>query len=203
MKTVTARRLLGAAALATAATYTAGAGATETAAPPKVLRPLAAPLIHLVGVASISANGDAVAIAAERSGKCGNVVLWSPTRRRMSTVGAGCYGTGGFNGITDLVLGRKVVAWVFTWGDRDSGSDCLMIHQVTAARIGRAITRKAHACNVDYYGDSYGVRGRRIPAFQSVANGGTTGAGGGSSTASRATATFGAQRGRQRWFPSM
>jgi hypothetical protein len=175
--------------LAVAAGHATGIGATDRTAPAaRVLDRLEGDVIRLSGVSSISANGDVVAIAAERSGKCGKVVLWSPKSRRMSTVSAGCY-TGGFNGITDLVLGQRVLAWVFSWGDRDSGSDCLLIHQVTAARIGRAITRKAHACNVDYYGDSYGVRGRRIPAFQSVANGGTTGAEGDLLTSLQATAS--------------
>lgn len=176
--------------IAVAAGHAAGIGATDRSAPAaQVLDRLEGVVIRLSGVSSISANGDVVAIAAERPGKCGKVVLWSPKSRRMSRVGAGCYGTGAFNGITDLVLGRRVVAWVFSWGDGGSGSDCLMIHRVTAARIGRAITRKAHACNVDYYGDSYGVRGRRIPAFQSVANGGTTGAAGDLLTSLQTTAS--------------
>jgi hypothetical protein len=196
--TVRFRRVAVAAAFAAAAVNASGTGATDwsivrgsripiTAAPP-VLRPLGRLEIRLAGVSSISADGGAVAVAAEHPGECGKVVLWSPKGRRMSTIRAGCYGKGGFNGISDLVLGRRVVAWVFRWGDGSSGADCLMIHHVATARIGRAITRKGHACNVDYYGDFYGITGRRVPAFQSVANGGTRGAAGDLLTSLQTTA---------------
>jgi hypothetical protein len=91
----------------------------------------------------------------------------------MSTVQAGCSDAGGYNAISDLLLRGSVVAWIFSWGDRDEGSDCLLMRRVRAARIGRPITRHDQACNVEY-GGFFG--GRSLAAFRSVANGGTTGA---------------------------
>jgi hypothetical protein len=156
-------------------------------APPRVLQPLGHLEIRLPGVSSISANRDVVAVAVERPEKCGKVLLWAPRSRRISAIAGGCSAANGYNSISDLVLGRTVVAWVFSWGDRDSGSDCLMIRQVSTARIGRAITRKKHACNADYYGGFGG--GRTLPAFESVANGGTTGAEGDLLTSLQTTAS--------------
>jgi len=156
-------------------------------APPRVLQPLGHLEIRLPGVSSISANHDVVAVAAERLRKvrqgCGKVLLWAPRSRRISAIAGGCSDANGYNSIYDLVLGRTVVAWVFSWGDRGSGSDCLMIRQVSTARIGRAITRKNHACNAEYAG------GRTLPAFESVANGGTTGAEGDLLTSLQTTAS--------------
>jgi hypothetical protein len=129
-----------------------GASRMASVAPPRVLQPLGHLEIRLPGVSSISANRDVVAVAVERPEKCGKVLLWAPRSRRISAIAGGCSAANGYNSISDLVLGRTVVAWVFSWGDRDSGSDCLMIRQVSTARIGRAITRKKHACNADYYG---------------------------------------------------
>ncbi len=145
-------------------------------APPRVLQPLDRLEIRLPGVSSISANRDVVAVAAERPGKCGNIRLWAPRGRRTSTIPAGCYGDAGYNSIEDLVLTPRVVAWVFSWGDVNSGSDCLMIRIVQATRVGSAITRKGHACNMEYGGAVFG--GRQLPAFESVANGGTSAAAG-------------------------
>ncbi len=145
----------------------------RAAVAPFKLRPPARLEVRLAGVSAISASADAVAIAAELPGKCGTIRLWSPPAQRMSTVRAGCSNAGGYNGVSDLLLRGTVVAWVFSWGDRGQGSDCLLMRRVSAAGIGRRITRHDQACNVEY-GGFFG--GRSLAAFKSVANGGTTGA---------------------------
>jgi len=189
-------RVVVATALAAAVLTAIGIGGTDrgvirgprlaSVTPPRMLHPLGRLEIRLPGVSSISAKRDVVAVAAERPGKCGKVLLWSPRSRRKSTIPAGCYGNAGYNSIDDLVLAPTLVAWVFGWGDVNSGSDCLMIRAVSAEKIGRAITRKGHSCNVQYGGDVFG--GRTLPAFESVANGGTSAAAGKSLTSLEAGA---------------
>jgi hypothetical protein len=134
------------------------------------LTPPAQRELRLPGVSAISARGDLVAIAAERPLKCGTIRLWSRRTRRLQSVPAGCSSAGGYNDISELALGPTLLGWVFSWGDRDSGSDCLQIRRVSAERIGGRITREKRDCDVDYFGE------KRTPAFESVPNGGTTGA---------------------------
>jgi hypothetical protein len=149
-----------------------GSGTLRFSGSPGELRPITQLERRFPGVASISARGSLVAIAGERPGKCGHIHLWSPTSGRFSSVTAGCSSSNGFDGITELALSRTLVAWVFSWGDRDSGDDCLMIRRVTSSRIEAAIARADHRCNVDYYAQ------RSVPAYEGVGNGGTTGASG-------------------------
>jgi hypothetical protein len=139
---------------------------------PRELKPVARFERRFPAVASISATANLVAIAAERPGKCGHIHLWRPTSGRMSTVPGGCSTANGWNGITELALSRSLVAWVFSWGDRDSGDDCLMIRRVRRLTFDTAIERADQRCNVDYYGQ------RSVPAYADVGNGGTTGASG-------------------------
>ena len=127
--------------------------------------------IELSAVSQISADRGVIAMADQRPGKCGSIRLWSPSDGLGGSVAAGCSRAGGYNAIASVALGANLLAWIFSWGDLDAGSDCLIIRRVHGLKLGASVRRRDHACNVDYFGE-----GPRAPAFDSVANGGTRGA---------------------------
>jgi hypothetical protein len=127
--------------------------------------------IELSAASEISAYRGVLAMADQRPYRCGSIRLWSPSGGLGGSVAAGCSRAGGYNEIASVALGANLLVWIFSWGDLDAGSDCLIIRRVHSLKLGASVRRRDHACNVDYSGE-----GPRAPAFDSVANGGTRGA---------------------------
>jgi hypothetical protein len=103
--------------------------------------------------------------------RCGAIAIWWPTERRTARVPSGCQGASdSAESVSDLTLGRKTVAWVFSWGDLDEGEDCLMIRRFAGGTVS-SLNRARHDCALQW-------PAKPLPSFESVGNGGTRGAAG-------------------------
>jgi hypothetical protein len=158
------------AVIALSAVLTAGAGPRTAVAERTALADRVS--IELPGVSEISAYRGVLAIAQRRPNKCGSMRLWSASNGFGGSVAAGCSDAGGYKEIAAVALGANVLVWIFSWGDLDSGADCLKVRRVHHLKPGASLTRPGHACSAEWAGPA------TVPAFEAVANGGTHGAGG-------------------------